>query len=138
PFDPKAENNNTAYGKPRYVAYALVPHQPPRGVDLGPAAIVDDAVEKLRRELGDPQRADVSTLSRRLDAVVMQPLRVLVGDRKRLLISPDGALNLVPFEALRDEADRYAMERSGISYLTIGRTLLRLQVPRTSHSAPVV
>ena len=138
PFDPKAENNSTAYGKPRYVAYALMPHQPARGVDLGPAAIVDDAVEKLRQALGDPQRADVSTLSRRLDAVVMQPIRVLVGDSKQLLISPDGALNLVPFEALRDEEDRYAIERFAISYVSSGRDLLRLQVPRTSHSAPVV
>jgi len=138
PFNPRAENNSTAYGKPRYVAYAFLPHQPPRGVDLGPAAIVDDAVEKLRQALGDPQRADVTTLSRRLDAVVMQPIRVLVGNRKRLLISPDGALNLVPFEALRDDEDRYAIERYAISYLSSGRDLLRMQVPNTSHSAPVV
>jgi CHAT domain-containing protein/tetratricopeptide (TPR) repeat protein len=138
PFDPKAESNATAYGVPRYVAYVVLPHQPPRGFDLGPAAAIDDGVEQLRHALRDPNRQDVTVLSRRLDALVLQPVRAVMGNSTRLLISPDGALNLVPFEALRDEQNRYAVERYAISYLSSGRDLLRLQVRRTSHSAAVV
>jgi CHAT domain-containing protein len=138
PFDPKAESNATAYGAPRYVAYVVLPHQPPRGFDLGAAAAIDDQVEQLRHALRDPTRQDVTALSRRLDALVMQPIRAVAGNSRRLLISPDGALNLVPFEALRDEQDRYAIERYAISYMSSGRDLLRLQVRRTSGSAPVV
>jgi CHAT domain-containing protein len=138
PFDPKAESNATAYGDPRYVAYVVVPHQPLHGFDLGPAAAIDDAVEQLRRALRDPNRQDVVALSRRLDELVMQPVRAAAGAGRRLLISPDGALNLVPFEALRDEQDRYEVERYAISYLSSGRDLLRLQVRRTSRGAPVV
>jgi CHAT domain-containing protein/tetratricopeptide (TPR) repeat protein len=138
PFDPKAESNATAYGAPRYVAYAVLPDEPPHGFDLGPAAVIDDAVEQLRRALRDPARHDVIALSRRLDALVMQPVRAVAGSRRRLLISPDGALNLVPFEALRDEQDRFGVERYAISYLSSGRDLLRLQVHGPSRGAPVV
>jgi CHAT domain-containing protein len=138
PFDPKAESNATAYSAPHYVAYVLQSHEPSHGFDLGPAAAIDDAAEQLRRALRDPTRQDVVALSRRLDALVMQPVRGVVASRQRLLISPDGALNLVPFEALRDEQDRYGVERYAISYVSSGRDLLRLQVHPTSRTAPVV
>ena len=68
----------------------------------------------------------------------MQPVRERAGSPSRLLISPDGALNLVPFEALRDEQGRYAIERFHISYVSSGRDLLRLQAPRKSRSAAVI
>src|SRR5262249_29452999 len=53
-------------------------------------------------------------------------------------ISPDGALNLMPFEALADERGRYLVERYSISYLASGRDLLRLEVARESKSGPLV
>jgi CHAT domain-containing protein len=68
----------------------------------------------------------------------MQPLRPLLGDATHLLISPDGQLNLVPFEALVDEQKRYLTERYTCTYLTSGRDLLRFQVARPSRNAPVV
>jgi CHAT domain-containing protein len=92
----------------------------------------------LRQALRDPTRQDVMQLARRLDALVLQPARVVLGNSKHLLLSPDGALNLVPFEALRDEQDRYVVERYAISYVSSGRDLLRLQERRASHSAPVI
>src|SRR5262249_29910201 len=66
------------------------------------------------------------------------PIRPLLGDSKQLLISPDGALNLIPFEALFDEHSSYLVERFSCTYLTSGRDLLRLQVARASKSNPVV
>jgi CHAT domain-containing protein len=62
----------------------------------------------------------------------------LLGPATRLLIAPDGALNLIPFEALVDEQHRYAVQQFAISYLTSGRDLLRLQVPRASQRAPLI
>jgi CHAT domain-containing protein len=62
----------------------------------------------------------------------------LVGDATRLLISPDGALNLVPFEAFVDEDGHYSVERYAIDYLTSGRDLLRMQISRASRSDPLV
>ncbi len=137
PFDPKAESNATAYGAARYVAYVLT-RRDTRGVDLGPASAVDEAVGAFRQALGDPRRADVIRLARQVDALVMQPVRERVGSPRRLLISPDGALNLLPFEALRDEQGRYAIERFHISYVSSGRDLLRLKTPRQSRSDVVI
>jgi CHAT domain-containing protein len=54
------------------------------------------------------------------------------------LISPDGDLNLVPFEALVDGEGRYLIERYATSYLTSGRDLLRMQVTRAVPSRSVI
>jgi CHAT domain-containing protein len=54
------------------------------------------------------------------------------------LIAPDGLLNLVPLVALVDERNRYLVESYAISYLTSGRDLLRLQMPRESRSPALV
>jgi CHAT domain-containing protein len=68
----------------------------------------------------------------------MQPIRPLLGDAIHLLISPDGAINLIPVEALVDEHSRYLVERYSFTYLTSGRDLLRLETARARGSAPVV
>jgi CHAT domain-containing protein/Tfp pilus assembly protein PilF len=136
-FDPRADSNATAYGAARYVAY-VVTRRDTRGVDLGPASVIDAAVASFREALGDPQRTDVSLLARQVDAAVMEPVRGLAGSYRHLLVSPDGTLNLMPFEALRDERGRYLLERHQVGYLSSGRDLLRLQVQRPSRSDAVV
>src|SRR5262249_23765356 len=98
----------------------------------------DQAIDALRQELRDPKRKNVNQLARKVDELVMQPVRVLVGDAKHLLISPDGMLNLLPFAALVDEQNQYLVQRYSISYLTSGRDLLRFQIPRTEKSNPLI
>jgi CHAT domain-containing protein/Tfp pilus assembly protein PilF len=137
PFNPEAENNNDAYAAAHYAAYVITGHAA-RGKDLGPAASVDSAVEAFRQALHDPGRADVAARGRAIDQLVMQPIRTLIGDSRRLLISPDGDLSLIPFEALVDEHDRYEIEHYAITYLTSGRDLLRMQVPRLAKSDPII
>jgi CHAT domain-containing protein len=68
----------------------------------------------------------------------MRPVRALIGNATQLLLSPDGALNLIPFEALLDEEGRFLIERYSSSYLTSGRDLLRLGVGRPSQGAILV
>ncbi len=123
---------------PRYAAFLLAHHGEAQWVDVGDAAVVDRAVSAWRRALSDPGRTDARRLARALDARVMQPIRSLIGDPRHLLISPDGQLNLVPFAALVDAQNQYLLERYTISYLTSGRDLLRLQIPRESRSDPVI
>ena len=127
---------------PRYLAYALAAHGQPKWADLGEAAAIDRAVDAWRKALRDPNRMDVKRLARAVDEMVMRPLRPLLGDRlgetRRLLIAPDGSLNLIPFAALVDKRNQYLIERYTISYLTSGRDLLRLQTSQPSQSAPLV
>jgi len=138
PFDPNAATNSEAYGPRRYAAYVIGSTGEPRGVDLGPTAPLDAAIDSLRQALRDPRRADVSTLSRAVDARLLEPLRAPIGNATRLLVSPDGALNLIPFEALVDGRGKFAVERYAISYLTSGRDLLRMQVRGADGGGPIV
>jgi CHAT domain-containing protein len=138
PFNAKAAKYDDAFSRPHYVAYILRRQGEIEWKELGDAKAIDDAVATLRKALRDPKRKDVKNLARIIDRIVFQPLRPLLGNLTRLLISPEGSLNLIPFAALVDEQGQYLVERYSISYLSSGRDLLRLQVARKSMSGPLV
>jgi CHAT domain-containing protein/Tfp pilus assembly protein PilF len=128
-------------GPPRYLAYLLPAQGQPKWVDLGEAEMIDRLIAAWRNALRDPNRP-VRQRARALDEKLMRPVRSLLserpGDPRRLLIAPDGSLNLIPFAALVDEQNRYLVERYSISYLTSGRDLLRLQTSEPSKGDPLV
>lgn len=124
PQDPFGPPVRPTWGKPRYAAYVVGRRGDVTGVDLGDAAAIDAAAAELSRDLSNPER-DPRERARHLDALVMQPIRAALGAARWLLLSPDGALNLVPFAALVDEEGNYLIERASFTYLTSGRDLLR-------------
>jgi CHAT domain-containing protein/Tfp pilus assembly protein PilF len=138
PLDPKTGKSKP----PRYLAYVLAAQGQPKWVDLGEAALIDRAVDAWRKALRDPNRTDVKRRARAVDERVMRPVRSLLskipGDTRRLLIAPDGSLNLIPFAALVDERNRYLVERHSMNYLTSGRDLLRLQSSEPSKNPPLI
>jgi CHAT domain-containing protein/Tfp pilus assembly protein PilF len=138
PFNATPLKGDETYGKPRYVAYVLRREGGIKWKELGEAKSIDTAIAEFRKALRDPKSVGVKRLARAVDAKVFQPLRPLLGNVSRLLISPDRSLNLIPFAALVDERGRYAVERYSISYLTSGRDLLRLQVARECRGGPLV
>lgn len=129
-------------GPPRYLAYLLAAQGQPKWVDLGEAAPIDRAITAWRQALRDPRRKDVKRLARVVDEKVMRPVRASVQSEmatiRRLLIAPDGLLNLVPFAALVDQQGRYLVERYSISYLMSGRDLLRLRTRPPGKQGVVV
>ena len=127
-----------AMGNPHYVVYVVRTQGDVRGVDLGEVAGIDNSLDDFRRSLRDPKSTDVRDLARRIDEKVMRPVRALLGTAHHLLISPEGNLNLIPFEALVNEKGKYLVEDYSISYLTSGRDLLRVKVPRDSKSQPLL
>jgi CHAT domain-containing protein/tetratricopeptide (TPR) repeat protein len=138
PYSPRAARDEDDYGAPRYVACVLRRDGEIECRELGDAKAIDRSIEALRGALRDSKRRDVKRLARVLDAKVFQPIRPILGAKSRLLISPDGSLNLIPFAALVDERWRYAAERYSISYLTSGRDLLRLQAPGEGKDDPLI
>jgi CHAT domain-containing protein/Tfp pilus assembly protein PilF len=141
-YTPRDVRNNKNKMAPRYLAYLLAARGEPRWIDLGEAAPIDRAISAWRRALRNPRRSDVKRLARAVDEKVMRPVLALArsgsGETRRLLIAPDGLLNLVPFAALVDRQGRYLVERYSISYLTSGRDLLRSAGSRPVEQKAVI
>jgi CHAT domain-containing protein len=133
PEDPQTTKNKP----PRYLAYVLRAQGRPKWADLGEADPIDRGIEEWRAALRN-HRSDVKHLGRMVDARVMRPVRALLGATRRLLIAPDGSLNLIPFAALVDEHNNYLVERYTISYLTSGRDMLRLGASGAGKNPPLV
>lgn len=130
--------DESGYGEPRYIAYVLKKTGEIEWKDLGDAKTIDAAINEFRKALRDPKRKDASQLARAAYEKLMQPLRPFLSGAKHLLVSPDGELNLIPFEALVDEKGRYLIENYSFSYLTGGRDLLRMQTARASKSKSLI
>jgi CHAT domain-containing protein/lipopolysaccharide biosynthesis regulator YciM len=126
-FDLKYLAKGTRYGITRYVAYIFHSQGEPSWVELGDAATIDQNIYAFRKALRDKRRKDATRLARSVDQVVMQPVRKLLGNAHHIFLSPDGALNLIPFAGLVDEHDHYLVEQYLFTYLTSGRDLLRLK-----------
>ncbi|HEX6280574.1 MAG TPA: CHAT domain-containing tetratricopeptide repeat protein [Pyrinomonadaceae bacterium] len=121
----------------RYGVYVLRRTGDIEWKDLGDAPAIDAAAAKLRAALRDPGRKDVRQLGRELDSKLLAPVRAMVGDADHLLISPDGELNLLAFDALVDGQDRYLPENYLVTYLTSGRDLARRTVERQT-TTPII
>jgi CHAT domain-containing protein/tetratricopeptide (TPR) repeat protein len=139
PFKPNYAEDK-GFAAPRYAAYILTAQGQSQGIDLGDTLTINQAIETFRAALRDRQTppAQLKHAARNLDALVMQPVRQLLGNAQTVLLSPDGALNLIPFEALVDENNHYLVETYAFTYLTSGRDLLRLETHSPSQTAAVL
>jgi CHAT domain-containing protein len=138
PFDPKARSKQKESGEAHYVAYVIHKQGEVKWQELGAAKPIDEVVKNFRQALRDPKSKDVEEQSRAVYGKLLSPIRDLLGDATQLLISPDGELNLIPFEALANEKKRYLINDYAVTYLTGGRDLLRLQTARASQSVPLL
>jgi MYXO-CTERM domain-containing protein len=136
PIDPQGANEAARHGSPRFAVYVLAATGDLRWADLGEASPIDASIAALRRALADPRR-DVREPARALDAAVMQPARGLLGGARTLYLAPSGTLNLVPFEALVDEAGHYLVERYAVRYVASGRDLA-VAAPSARSGPPLV
>jgi tetratricopeptide (TPR) repeat protein/CHAT domain-containing protein len=137
PFNPKAKESKR-WGAPRYVAYVLKRSGNPVPIDVGAAQPLEELVAEFRAALGDPASNNFKAVAEELYKTLVQPLRPQLAHSERLLLSPDGALNLLPFAALVDEHGDYLVQHFELSYLTSGRDLLRMSAESSPRSSSVV
>jgi CHAT domain-containing protein/Tfp pilus assembly protein PilF len=99
----------------------------PGMVDLGDAGEIDRAVTHLKKEIvdskdiKDPERAKAS---KKLYKLVFEPLLRELGNKREIFISPDGNLNLMPFEVLQRPDGRFLIEDYTFNYLAAGRDII--------------
>ncbi|MDF0673931.1 MAG: tetratricopeptide repeat protein [Nitrospira sp.] len=134
PVDPEAKN----WGKPRYVAYVLHHEAEPVVMDVGDADMIEQLVHDFLAGLSDSTNTYAKDVAKELSDKLLKPLLPVLRNTERLLISPDGALNLIPFGALVDERGAYLAKKLNISYLTSGRDLLRVDALFAGKSDAVV
>ncbi len=138
PFDPNAKDAQSRLGKPRYVAYVLKRIGEPAVMDFGDAEALDQLIKDFRTGLGDPTNTYVQELAKELYDKLLRPLQHHLSNIDHLLISPDGALNLVPFAALLDETGAYLGSKKGITYVTSGRDLVRYGTPSLGKGDAII
>jgi CHAT domain-containing protein/Tfp pilus assembly protein PilF len=137
-FDPQSSAKNGL--STRYAAYVLYAQGNPKGIDLGDTEKINQVLQKFRSVISDSHIPvnQLQPLSHDLEKWVMQPVRKLLGNTRTILLSPDGNLNLIPFEALVDDTNHYLVEAYAFTYLTSGRDLLRLANSVPSQFPPVL
>lgn len=112
----------------RYVAFVVARKGAPQLVDLAPVAELDEAVEKFRQAVADPDDERVLERGRALYALTLGKITPQLGGATKIALAPDGQLNLVPFAALVDPSGAFAVQKLTLTYLTSGRELLRGKV----------
>ncbi|MGO8944244.1 MAG: tetratricopeptide repeat protein [Syntrophobacteraceae bacterium] len=155
PFDFKAipAQGQSNWKPPRYLAFVLLPDQPDniQMIDLGEADLIDDMISDFRgaitgkaeKPAGDAARVvqgPVADVRFKLREALFDPLKKVLGDRKRLIIAPDGDLYRLPFGVLPVDKERYIIDDYHISYIDSGRDILRFGAgPAPSGgAAPIV
>ena len=138
PYDPKGKDGQSRWGKSRYVVYVLRHEGEPVVVDVGEADTIEQMIHDFRVGLSDSNNTYVEDVAKELYGRLLKPLEQHLGKVNHLLISPDGALNLVPFAALRDEKGKYFGAKLAITYLTSGRDLLRFGTTPSAQSKVVL
>lgn len=145
----------------RYVAFVLCAGDPEHVqlFDLGDARVIDQQILAFRTAItGETEERGRFTFADDRDAyrapsdqslmqdqgkalydLVFAPLVPALRGRRRLLIAPDGKLNLVPFEALFSSKKHCLIDDYEMSYLGVGRDLLRFGArPSDEPTEPLV
>jgi tetratricopeptide (TPR) repeat protein/CHAT domain-containing protein len=157
PYNFKDFTGAEQQGTDRYAAFMMMDSEPGQieMVDLGEAA----EIEKLINDFGllfvsDEETRGVKNIStevgelrevcRNLYDTIFQPLICKLQDKKlpddlvQIIIAPDGELFRVPFEAFLSPQDRFVVEDFELSYVTVGRDLVRSGEINTDGEAVVV
>lgn len=120
----------------RYLAIVANAHGVVGMTDLGSAENIDRTIKRYRDHLrglsGTPvmsssEQNEYTEIADQLFSLIWQPVQRYVGKHDTLLISPDGALNLVSFGGLARRNGKFLIEHHPIHYATSARELLASQ-----------
>jgi CHAT domain-containing protein len=141
----RAKPQEPRWGDVRYAALVLDGKGGIGLAALGARQGVDDAVKRFLKRLTEAGTAANATAAddearaggQELERLVVAPLRPFLKASKRLVLSLDGQLNLVPFWALPDGKD-FVIDKYELAYVTSGRDLLRPADEERSSSVALV
>lgn len=95
-------------------------------IDL-PAAELRRAVEELRAALATRQLG-YEKVARRLWTLLLGPAESQLTKLRRIVVAPSGSLWHLPFQVLRDEENRFLIDRLAVLYAPSASSLLQMKV----------
>ncbi len=119
---------------PHYLVFLFAPGsaKSTQLLSMGPAEPVDRHINEYLREMARagsegklPDEKKLREEATALYNILVRPLESFFPGKEHILISPDGNLNLIPFEALVDPAGKYLIEKAVISYVGAGRDIVK-------------
>ena len=132
----------------RYLAFVLTAKKPDEVhmIDLGEAEHTDSLVARFRTAIADNSTKEASNqippsialIGEQLRKAIFDPVKEVLGNHKRLIISPDGDLSQVPFEALPNDCGGFLIDDYQFSYVAVGRDVLRFNRESFAESSPPV
>jgi CHAT domain-containing protein len=138
PFDAEALRSDTRFGPAKYVAYSLKREGTPVWWELGEAEPIDRAIASLRAALKSPDRSDAVARAADLRVVLTEPVQRLAGSVSQLILSPDGDMNLLPFQVLTQKDGAFLLQRYLISYVTSAREIARPADREVASGPPLI
>jgi len=114
------------FGKERYLALTLTNDKEIEAIDLGSAEIIDNKINKALTA-SELVLSDSIELWKEVGEFVLKPLLRIIDTKENIFISPDSALNKVPFNAITSFNNSDGIEKSlNLLLLTTGRDLIEL------------
>jgi len=92
-------------------------------INLGGADKIDRKVVEFRQQISKMGKSAMK-LSKEIYNLIFKPIKKELGKIKEIFISPDGNLNLIPFEVLIGPDGKYLIEDYTFNYLSAGRDVL--------------
>jgi tetratricopeptide (TPR) repeat protein len=142
-FDFRAHGRKGEWGPDCYLAFILPAGAPDQAglLNLGQAEPIDQAVAKLKEALADTRDAQgqpALVAGEKLYGLVFAKIEKELGLARTIFISPDGNLNLIPFEVLRKPDGKYLIEEYSFNYLASGRDLIGFGLVKGQAGPPLL
>lgn len=93
-------------------------------INIGNAEIIDQTILNFKKEI---QRKNnilkKNGADRDLYKILFEPLEKEIGSANNIFISPDGSINLLPFETLRDAKGNFLIEKYTFNYVSDSKNI---------------
>jgi CHAT domain-containing protein len=94
---------------------------------------------KRAKEFGKLPRERILTVkAKAIYELLLKPIEPFIKGKKHFFISPDGNLNLIPFEVLMTPEGKYLMEDHLITYVAAGRDIIRFRDETVAKGDPLI
>lgn len=128
------------YLTPHYLVFIL-PSDTQKNIeviDIGESTAIDNLIKVYKDEILQKSNHKDTQTGKLVYDRLFQPLINFIGSSKKLFISPDGDIALLPFEVIIQPNNRYIIQDFEISYVNSGRDLLRFKYYYESQSNPLI